>query len=46
MTRFTFKGYLVKLNPLTGLWAISKDGFHIGTASSELDAKVTIELLT
>lgn len=38
-----YKGYLIKLNPMNGVYYISKGGHHIGSAYSLEAAKAEID---
>ena len=40
-----YKGYLLLLNPFTGIWYISKDGTHISSAESFERAKQIVNEL-
>lgn len=41
-----YKGYLVRLNPFDGLYRVSRDGFHIATATTPDEARNIIDGLT
>ena len=44
MIRETYKGYLI-MQQLDGMFAVSKDGFHIATFTTIASAKETIDML-
>ena len=40
-----YRGYLIRHNAMCGEWWIEKDGFRIGGAKDEADARATIDML-
>ncbi len=42
---FKYRGYTVVQNPFTGLYLVSKDGFHIATFKTIKEAKTALDSL-
>lgn len=43
--REAYRGYYILLNPFTGVWYISKETYHIGSAGSLEEAKAAVDAL-